>query len=80
MFAIYEEEDALLRSGLPKAPDDLKGGIGFTRAGGHDEQNAILVLGNRVDRPIDGIQLVVSRRFAGAVLVLFLFGYGFLFG
>src|SRR5690606_28298153 len=31
--AVDEEEDAFLRARLPKAPDDLEGGIGLASAG-----------------------------------------------
>jgi hypothetical protein len=50
--AVGEEEDALLHgAGLPQPPDDLKGRVGLARAGRHDEQDAVLALGDRLDRP-----------------------------
>ena len=78
--AVDEEEDALLGSGLPKPPDDLKGGVGLARAGGHDQQDAIFAARDGIDRAIDGDELVVARRLAGTVVVVILRGNGFLLG
>ena len=53
--AVGKKEDAFLAAGLPQAPDDLKGGVGLAGAGGHDEQNSVLALGNRFYGRVDGI-------------------------
>ncbi len=57
-----------LRPGLPQAPDDLEGGVGLAGAGGHDEQDAVLPLGDGFDGLVDGDALVVARLLAAAVL------------
>ena len=59
--AVGQKQDALLRLGLPKPPDDLKGGEGLAGAGGHDQQDAILAAGNGLDGLVDGQQLVIAR-------------------
>ena len=66
--AVGKEEDAFLAAGLPQPPDDLERGVGLARAGRHDEQDAVLALGDGLDRRIDGIALVVARRLAAAVI------------
>ena len=76
--AVGEEEDALLRAGLPEPPDDLEGGVGLAGAGGHDEQDAVLAAGDGLDGAVDGDELVVARRLAGAVVVVVLRGDSFL--
>ena len=76
--AIDEEEDALLGARLPQPPDDLEGGVGLAGAGGHDEQDAVLAAGDGIDRAVDGDELVVAGRLAGAVVVVVLRGDGFL--
>ena len=70
--AVGEEEDAFLRARLPQPPDDLKRRVGLAGAGRHDEQDAVLALGDGLDRAVDGDELVVARRFAGAVVVVVL--------
>ena len=78
--AVGKEQDALLASRLPQPPDDLKCGVGFARAGGHDEQDAVLALGDGLDGGVDGVDLVIARRLAAAVVVIVLeddlFGFG----
>ena len=59
--AIHEEEDAFLRTGLPKPPDDLEGGVGLAGASGHDQQDAVFSPGDGLDRAVDGDELVVAR-------------------
>ncbi len=59
--AIHEEEDAFLRPGLPKPPDDLEGGGGLAGASGHDQQDAVFSPGDGLDRAVDGDELVVAR-------------------
>ena len=68
--AVGEEEDALLDAGLPEPPDNLERGVGLAGARRHDEQNAILPLGDGLDRAVDGVELVVAGRLAGAVVVV----------
>ena len=70
--AVGEEEDAFLAPGLPQPPDDLKGRVGLAGAGRHDQQDAVLALGNRFDRGVDGVDLVVARRLAAAVVEVIL--------
>ena len=67
-IAVGEEEDAFLAAGLPQAPDDLEGGVGLAGAGGHDEEDAVLALGDGFDGRVDGDALVVARLLAAAVL------------
>ena len=52
--AVGEEEDAFLRARLPQPPDDLERGVGLAGAGGHDEEDAILALGDGLDGAVDG--------------------------
>ena len=66
--AVGKEQDAPLASRLPQPPDDLEGGVGLARARGHDEQDAVLPLGDGLDRRVDGVHLIVARRLAAAVL------------
>jgi hypothetical protein len=47
--AVGQEQDAFLGLGLPQPPDDLEGGVGFAGAGGHDQQHALLPLGDGFD-------------------------------
>ena len=57
-----------LRAGFPQAPDDLEGGVGLAGAGGHDQQDAVLPLGDGFDGLVDGDALVVARLLAAAVV------------
>ena len=66
--AVGEKEDALLAARLPQPPDDLEGGVGLAGAGRHDEQDAVLALGDGLDRGVDGVALVVARLLAAAVV------------
>ena len=68
--AVGQKQDAFFCAALSQAPDDLKGGIGFAGAGGHDEHGAVLTLGNGFYCAVDGIELVVARCFAGCVIKL----------
>ena len=70
--AVGEEQDALLAARLPQPPDDLKGGVGLAGAGRHDEQDAVAALGDGLDRGVDGVDLVVARGLAAAVVVVVL--------
>ncbi len=62
--------------GLPQAPDDLEGGVGLAGAGGHDQQDAPLPAGDGLDGAVDGVDLVVARRAAAAVVVVRRFDLG----
>ena len=70
--AVGQEQDALLPAGLPQPPDDLEGGVGLAGAGRHDQQDAVLALGDGLDRRVDGVDLVVARGLAAAVVVIVL--------
>ena len=78
--AVGEEQDALLAAGLPQPPDDLKGGVGLAGAGGHDQQDAVLALGDGFDGCVDGIALVIARGLAAAVVEVVLQDNLFLVG
>ena len=67
-ITVGEEEDAFFASGFPEAPDDLKSGVGFAGAGGHDEEDAILAGGDGFNRFIDGSALIVAGGFGGAIV------------
>ncbi len=70
--AIGEKQDPFFGAGFPESPDDLEGGEGFAGAGGHDEDEAIAALGDRFERLVDGVDLVVAGQFAAAVAVVVL--------
>ena len=70
--AIGEEQDAFLAAGLPESPDDLERGVRLSRAGRHDQQDAVGALGDRFDGGVDGVDLVVARRLAAAIVVVVL--------
>ena len=78
-IAIGQEKDALLGAGAPQAPDNLEGGIGLAGAGGHDEKDAILPLGNSLHGAIDGDLLVIAGHLARSARVVIL-GDNSLFG
>lgn len=64
--AVGQVEDFFLHTALEQAVDDLKGGVGFAGAGGHDQQKALLPASDGVEGAVDGDALVV----AGGVGVL----------
>ena len=66
--AVGEEQDALLAARLPQPPDDLERGVGLAGAGRHDQQDAVLALGDGLDRGVDGVDLIVARGLAAAVV------------
>ena len=70
--AVGEVKNAFLATGLPQAPDDLKRRVGLAGAGGHDEEDAVLALGDGFDGFVDGDALVVARLLAAAVVVVVL--------
>ena len=79
-IAVGKEQDALLAAGLPQSPDDLKGGVGLAGACGHDQQDAVLALGDGLDGGVDGVALVVARGLAAAVVEVVLQDNRFLVG
>ena len=54
---------------LAQAMDYLKGGVRLTRAGGHDEKEPVLALGDRFDRSVDRVALIVAGRVAAALVI-----------
>ncbi|SDM11847.1 hypothetical protein SAMN05428957_102411 [Oryzisolibacter propanilivorax] len=66
--AVGQEQDALPGAALPQPPDDLERGVGLARAGGHDQQHALLALGDGLHGAVDGVELVVTRCLAGRVV------------
>ena len=76
--SIGEKEDALFGAALPKPMDYLEGSVGFTSAGRHGEQDALLALSYGFDAAIDGDALVIARIFAAAVKEVILAGDAFL--
>src|SRR5262249_54306179 len=70
--AVSQVQDPLLRPGFPEPPDDLERGIGFPRSRGHDQENTVLPLFNRLDRSVNSDPLVITRFFAAAVGVVIL--------
>ena len=70
--AVGKEEDALLAPGFPQSPDDLKSRVGLAGAGGHDEEDSVLAFGNGFYCCVDGVRLVVARRFAAAIVKIIL--------
>ena len=78
-IAVRQEQNALFSSGLPEPPDNLKGDKGLARAGGHDEQEAVLSLGNGFHRPVDGDFLIIARNFVRSLRAIILGGHRGLF-
>jgi hypothetical protein len=68
--AVDEEKDAFSGLRLPQPPDDLEGGIRFSGAGRHDQQDALLSAGDGFDGAVDSVDLVVARGLAAAVVVI----------
>ena len=66
--AVGQKQDAFFSPALPQPPNDLKGGVGLASARGHDQQRAVLPIGNGFYRAVDGVELVVARGFAGGVV------------
>jgi hypothetical protein len=42
----------------------LESGVGLTGAGGHDQQDAVLALGDGLYRRVDGVALALARLLA----------------
>ena len=70
--AVDKEENTFLRTGFPKTPDGLEYRVGLPRARGHDQQNAVLALGDCLDRAVDGDLLVIAWCFAAQVQIVVL--------
>lgn len=70
-IAIVEAKDSnhTVEAGLQQAMDYLKGGVRLTRAGGHDEKEPVLALGDRFDRSVDRVALIVAGRVAAALVI-----------
>lgn len=77
-ITISKEEDAFPGTALPETVNDLKGGVGFTGAGRHDQQDAVLTPDDRFNSPVDGDLLVVTGGPTGAVEKIILRRDGFL--
>ena len=60
-IAVSKEQDLFLATGFPKAVDDLKRSIGLAGAGRHNEENAVLPTGYRINGAVDGDTLIVAR-------------------
>ena len=69
-IAIGQKQDALLATGLPQPPDDLERGIGLAGAGRHDQQDAVVPLGDGLHGRVDGGDLVVPRDLAAVVEIV----------
>ena len=68
--SIRQKEYTLDHAGLPKAPDNLKGGVGLAGTRRHDEQHSPFTAGDRFYRAVDRLDLVVAWLFAGRVIVV----------
>ncbi len=66
-IAVDQEQDALLGFALPQPPNDLESGVGLAGAGGHDQQHALLPLGDHFNCTVDRHALVIARLAAAAV-------------
>ena len=60
-IAVGKEEDAAAGAALEEAPDDLEGDEGLAGAGGKDQQEAPLALGDGREGIRDGAPLVITR-------------------
>ena len=60
--AVGEVEDFLPELCLAQPVDDLESRVRLARARRHDEQQALLSAGNRIERAVDGNTLIVARR------------------
>ena len=56
----------------PKPPDDLEGGVGLACSRGHDEKDTVAASGDGRDGRVDGVDLVVARRLAAAIVKIVL--------
>ena len=76
-IAVCQKENTFFRTDFPKAMNNLKGSIGFTGAGRHGKQDALLTFSNGLDRAVDSNLLVIARASAGAVEKIILGAYAF---
>ena len=60
--AVGQVEDLLPEARLAQPVDDLEGRVRLARARRHDEQQADLPAGNRIECTVDGDLLIVARR------------------
>ena len=66
--AVGQKQDALFGFALPQTPDDLKRRVGFSGAGGHDQQHAVLARCDGLHRAVYRVELVIARGFVGRVV------------
>lgn len=59
--AVSKEQDLFLSAGFPKAMNNLERSISLASAGRHNEENAVLPTGNRINGAVDGDALIVAR-------------------
>ena len=69
-ITVGQKENAFLLPGLPQAPDDLEGGVGFAGAGCHNQQDAILPAGDGLNGAVNGVHLIIAWAATGAVIVI----------
>ena len=60
-IAVRQKQNAFFTFRFPSAPDNLKGGIGFTGAGRHHQQNTIFTRRHCFYRAVNRLQLIVTR-------------------
>jgi hypothetical protein len=70
--SVHEEEGAFGLLGLPEPPDDLEGGVGFSCAGSHYQEEAVLPFSDGLENTVDRFDLVVTGLFPVGVLVVWL--------
>jgi hypothetical protein len=72
--AVGQKQNALLLTDLPvrfpQSPNNLKGGVGLAGAGCHDQQDAILPLGDGLHGCIDGVALVIAWPLVATIVVI----------
>ena len=55
---------------LAQAMNYLKGRVRLARASRHDEEELVLALGDRLDRSIDSVALVIARRVTAVFVIV----------
>ena len=73
-IAIGKKQNALFGTRLPKSINNLESSVGFSRAGGHGEQEALLIFGNSLNAAINGNLLVITWAATCAVKKVILYG------
>src|SRR5438309_1231098 len=69
-IAVSQVEDPFRTACLPQAPNRLKSGVGLASPGSHYQQDAVTAFGNRLNRSIDCIRLVIARSPTAWILVV----------